>query len=50
MLLKSKTFSFISFLVVSTWLAHAGGFQIGDPVRIMVNKVSPFANPIQSYK
>jgi len=40
-----KAFIIFLILTVSTF-----GFQKGDKVQILVNKIAPYANPTQSFK
>lgn len=46
---RSFIHPFLACILLSTCLS-VNGFQLGDPISIMVNKVSPFTNPTQSYR
>lgn len=39
----------ILILVTACLFIGASSFKVGDPVRIMVNKISPYTNPTESY-
>ena len=42
--------NFLAILLLGCLLYTFSAFEAGDEIRIMVNKVSPFANPTESYR